>query len=694
MKIVIHGTKGGYHTFTKDEISFSDAAADSNNIAAIGRVAYSVRFNNNDIVFSKYRIIRDVQGDKRTGNIAFSLILKQGTVINGLLVKGILDRVHDEYIAKYIDKNNLENVKEVWSFLDVIISEYEGKFPVKSNSNEVNIPSAVSDPAYIYYAEDDILKYFENPIQRQYFKYKQVFFVELKYKSEDNNPLNALRHDVNADLTEEIQFDNSQYTISFKQQEKDGIRIEVRVNESLVTNGTIINDDDNIVVTWSKQYYESKEIQVFVDETDAVEIDDKTRKIIIKGVQLQPRILHYIVNTLNNDRYRINNADIFLKYSKNKSEVKMSSPSFSLKEIDIHNKILIWAKKGKLESEKREIYSGTNTIDLILKRRSRGEGSWYKKKKFIVSAFFITLGTIIIAAVFTFFFSNDDKIKNHSNIIDQATQKAIIDYTEGVELNEDTLEKYKNKYCDSFELSTGEKDESGFWKRLWPSSSGNSDDNNKSIKVQEPLYCLKIQNALSLRKAINERNIKELREMEYSQNQREFEVSIKSILPEFEEQIRDSINLGSLGNMNLKQISGQINFSHNALKAKVSQKNQLVIGNRKEGTGNNVKESQPKEDIISEQPIEKNNTDAQNQPQAKSQLKIKFWALVNSGNEQQSAYTELYKQYENIKGADSDILNYLKKLSKKNLDAFDEFKKIRKDDRINAKTLSDLKIEL
>src|SRR5690606_20527304 len=124
MKIVIHGTKGGYNIFTPDTAqSLIDARPDANKTAAIGQQAYAINFDGSNVIFSLYRIIRDVIGDKRTGNIAFSVIIPNDKRLPGEDVKKLLDKLAEDYCAKYVVNDNLENVREDWGFIEEIRKE-------------------------------------------------------------------------------------------------------------------------------------------------------------------------------------------------------------------------------------------------------------------------------------------------------------------------------------------------------------------------------------------------------------------------------------------------------------------------------------------------------------------------------------------------------------------------------------------
>ena len=216
MDIVIHGTKGGRTIFTPVRLSgLLDVTADSAKSAAIGQEAYAIRFTAEHAIFSKYRIIRDVRGAKRTGFIGFSLFLPTNESLPGRDVITLLDKVSEEYCRKYIVDNNLDDVREVWDFLYSILSEFQSK-----QKYDERVPSGEKDDAFIYFKDKDELKrYFDAPVQEEYNDYRQVLFVNSEWLAKpenpqnvmlSENPLKALRHS-NSNLTGKIDLDNKYY---------------------------------------------------------------------------------------------------------------------------------------------------------------------------------------------------------------------------------------------------------------------------------------------------------------------------------------------------------------------------------------------------------------------------------------------------------------------------------------------------
>lgn len=254
MDIVIHGTKGGCKIFTPKKMSgLLDVTADSPKVAAIGQHAYAIRFTVDNAIFSKYKIIRDVRGDKRTGFVAFSLFLPNDKKLFGLDLIALLDRVSDEYCQKYIVENNLDEVTESWDFLNSISSEYEIKLKYSDNKMQ----SGSKDDAFVYYKETDELKrYFDVPFQEEYIDYRQVFFVKNDLQDKPENPLNALRHNPSSNLTGRIDLENPKYKLkNFYGYGNNGITIEIWANDRKCLNSGVINRKDHIRIRYSKNKY-------------------------------------------------------------------------------------------------------------------------------------------------------------------------------------------------------------------------------------------------------------------------------------------------------------------------------------------------------------------------------------------------------------------------------------------------------
>lgn len=295
MNIVVHGTKGGHQTFTPKKVGgLLDISADDSKPSATGQESYAVRFVENNIIFSKYKIVRDVRGEKRTGFVGFSLFLQNNEKLSGSDIIALLNRVSKEYCQAYIPENdnNLKDVREVWNFLNRIEEEYRSKVKILSADDIETLLSNIKDDAFIYYEDDtELQKYFDLPYQEEYSPYRQVLFVKEDLKDKPENPLNAIRHS-EKNLTGEIDFENPKYKLLYNPLTKEGIKIEIKVNGNLRNNKSKIRRKDNLDITWSKPHYETKNIQgKWPDiENDFIEVNNSLGTVSIKEIELNPKI--------------------------------------------------------------------------------------------------------------------------------------------------------------------------------------------------------------------------------------------------------------------------------------------------------------------------------------------------------------------------------------------------------------------
>ncbi len=266
MDIVVHGTKGGCEIFTPKKMSGLFDAGLGEGVAALGQQAYAISFKDNNIIFSKYEIIKDVRGDKRTGFVAYSLFLPNNKKLSGIDIKTLLDKVSGEYRQRYIVDNNLNDVREDWSFLDSISNEYDAKLHAVSSYIE-NPQSGSKEAAFVYYPyinksslqnnenTFDLEDIFDSPSQEEYFDYKQVIFVKEELRNKIENPLNALRNSgveiANIDL------DNSYYYLNNYNRNKGVI---------ITANGKIRSEGKNnnfIRAKWQVEIKYSKDEQCY-----------------------------------------------------------------------------------------------------------------------------------------------------------------------------------------------------------------------------------------------------------------------------------------------------------------------------------------------------------------------------------------------------------------------------------------------
>jgi len=301
MDIVVHGTKGGRQIFTQNKLGgLLDVNSDASKASALGHEAFAIRFIENSIIFSKYKIIRDVRGDKRTGFLGFSLFLNNNERLTGSELISVLNKVSAEYCNTYIPENdnNLKSVKEDWFFLECILNEYKGRLREVDSDDIKKLVSGTKDDAYIYFKNDEELeKYLDSPYNSHYSPYRQVLFIQEKLRDKPENPLNALRHSVNPNdnLTEKIDLNEITYSLrDYIGQAIDGTKIEIKVKGQLLYNkNDKITNKDIISIRYYKKHYE--EIRVpegkLNDEwiKKYLTVDQVNRKIdVVKNNSLTP----------------------------------------------------------------------------------------------------------------------------------------------------------------------------------------------------------------------------------------------------------------------------------------------------------------------------------------------------------------------------------------------------------------------
>ncbi|GHT87496.1 hypothetical protein FACS189474_0410 [Bacteroidia bacterium] len=379
MEVVVHGTKGGYKSNFRPNItptfSLSDIRNGSNNENPLGKSVYSIAFTNGGCVFTKYTIVRDTLRSFATGNIAFSLFISADKELSGkgANVKSLLDKLMTHYIANYVKDNNINRgettiIQEDWSFLKTVLNEYREQ----SNTNDETIATGTQEePAFVYYTTDEeFQKYFDAPYhQDEYGAYKQIFFVESSLKNKPENPLNALRHSEN-DLTGKIDFDNPSYTLlingnGFNVQPRNKIRKKQTLTITYYKRD-FYKTPNAITGTWNiiKRSY-----------PNCIEVDDVRKTVTIKQIELCPECKTITIMVKDNRGKLRHDAEIIFESNKSRYEVEKNNTNneFTFKGDDIG---LTWEISARIEKE--NMFSDTISITpqkqnevlkLILKKR-------------------------------------------------------------------------------------------------------------------------------------------------------------------------------------------------------------------------------------------------------------------------------------------------------------------------------------
>jgi len=296
MDIVISGTKFGWGYFTDKQPSGLFDIGTGAGIKAITQQAYAINYKDKNCIFTKYRIIKDVRGDKRIGFVAFSLFLPFDKKLSGKAIKSILDRVESEYCQIAIrDGRNLEDVKENFGFIDTILAEYEKD--ISSNSSVVieDMQSGTTDAAVVYFpyiytdiqtqkeTKFELEDIFDAPFQEEYMPYRQILFISNDLELKDENPLIALQHSENY-LTGKVDLKNECYYLN-KFNSSKGIKI--------YANGHLRSDKrgENLIrAKWRVEIKYSKDDRCYDPINEHGTLSDTTSEIYkyleIKGNQI------------------------------------------------------------------------------------------------------------------------------------------------------------------------------------------------------------------------------------------------------------------------------------------------------------------------------------------------------------------------------------------------------------------------
>lgn len=715
MKIVIHGTKGGYMIITPERVSgLFDARPDYNKVAAIGQQAYSIHFSNDSVVFSKYKIIRDVIGDKRTGNIAFSVIIPNNQKLSGKDAQSLLDNLADYYCKQYIVNDNLDNVREDWSFVENIASTFTIK-NVSADYTE-NIQQGRADAAFVYYSSDEQLqKYFDTPYLEEYNTYKQVFFVESNLQSKSENPLNALRHNPKADLTRKIDLDNLNYTLLYNENASKSIKIEVWVNGSKCSNKSKIRRKNELEIVYSKPYYQEKRqtCKIYENSSEYISVDNDAETVTVnEEVELNPLTKIISFKVKDSKINLISDAEITCKRIYSNEEKKIINNEIKFVAEELRDRWTVSAIKNGLSCKKDFFPENENvSIVLILEEPKtlqtevndkdnnasihstkysinyedeREKKSWFRKNKNNPKIFAGILVIIVIVVLYLMIFRGEENREEYQqpNIAEHITQ-----YVEGIKLNHDTLKSYQTKYCSNTSIQAI-KDKKPWWQNIFPFGKKSKSQPTDTTK---PDYCTKIENAITIRSAINLGKIDVLRSKTYSGQQNIFKQIIYSIDDKYKKQISDILNAREVSKMNLNEVAGLIKQVQDSLMQNETEKEKLKNEqkNQQQPVQQKRNQQQKRQDLQQERNTQQLNS-----------LETEFWNLVHGpGTPQMEDYNKnLLKKYYNDgkytinqpTQEEKDIISFLNEICKDSK-AFAKFKNIPEIDRIEAKTLPELR---
>ncbi len=370
MDILIQGTEGGYRFFTheyKFKLDFRDVRPLTITGNTVGNVSYSISYANGLYIFSKYIIIRDVKADKKTGFIRFCLILTENEKLTGNNIKELLDDVSNVFCQRHIPRNdnNLEPFDEDWIFLDEIKNKYADNISYIDPEDIETLQSGQIDGAYIYYnSETELFNYFDSPIQEDYSDFYQVYLIDKRFESSDDNPLNALRHSEN-NLTGKIVPAN-EYLIRLDNHADEKTNIYIKANGKPVSKTKKVRLKTGIDITWSRKFYKSQNISDLLRNINPTYLNlDKVNKIAtIRDIQLEPITHGFIIETKDINGKPLSGVNLTL--TNKHGEQKLTSSPIILTEEQLQDQWYIIGKKGNMISEPLRISIGKESIVLTL----------------------------------------------------------------------------------------------------------------------------------------------------------------------------------------------------------------------------------------------------------------------------------------------------------------------------------------
>jgi hypothetical protein len=377
MKLFVQARKDGYNVLypkpTPSEFfQFAgDIRPDSKDPNLLGKYIYTISFANGGCIFTKHVIVQDVQR-QGLGNIGFSIFIPNNKKLSGNDSIKLLDELLNTYSKNYCPDYYLENKTEDWEIFEAIKNQY--KLYDLSNDDTEDFQRGTADAAFVYYIDEiELCKFFDNPYQEEYSTYKQVFFVVKNLEGKSDNPLNAIPHDPNANLTGKIDLENPKYKLIYNQQAKRGVKIEVKVNGSL--RYSKIKRKEDLQIIWSKQFCETKIKNGKWHEigSDFLEINDIEKTITVKEIEIHPITYTLLIQTKDRFSSPITGAEIRVKINNYLPERKAINNSIQITEEELQNKCYIIAQKDNLISPQREIKleDTKGSITLILSEHKK-----------------------------------------------------------------------------------------------------------------------------------------------------------------------------------------------------------------------------------------------------------------------------------------------------------------------------------
>lgn len=298
MKIIIHGTYGGYKILTPEHtVIVNDVRSESANYCA-GVSFYSIAYNGIVVEYTKFVCVRDLNRSNAAGNIAITLSCQDGERISGNDALDILDELTNEFCQKFVHNSYFDVIPKSWDFID----KYQQKSVYKTKINQSLKHADAKICAFCYYSDRaELIRLMDYPDKANYTSYKQVFLVDKSLKGSVNNPVSNYlgRIDNDADLT-------NRYLLKYTESD---IRIIVTQNGKIRENYTEIPMDGEITIEYSKEYHKKETITIDLNNITShaqyIIVDDSQQTVVINSIKLEPEVKPVEIIVVNEQHIKV-----------------------------------------------------------------------------------------------------------------------------------------------------------------------------------------------------------------------------------------------------------------------------------------------------------------------------------------------------------------------------------------------------
>jgi hypothetical protein len=458
--VVIHGTNSGsgiiYISESILDLKFNikDYRGGKDDKSLKKRcLSISFDFNQNNFCLTKYEITFDKRKRGSLGYVALTSVIPfyKNLNIDDLLNK--IDDLFDVYISLTVDEGfNYEHEPNEKFYKK--IEQFENSIQVDELSLQDNQYKEVdiNTSAYFFYEDKDrLIKLLQNPYHSVFYEFHQIYLLDASEK-DSVNALNALKHDPNADLTNKIDLDNPDYTITTK--------IAESITLKGINNGLKVKLKDKVVFGFSKNFHNTEAPNYSGSWKELLDcypnVISKSHEIpntiVIKSPRFEPELKKITIkfkDTSDNKiiipnflEYTIKSGDKTKRISND--QIELIGDEIGLKwEIKVNKNDKYKASSGHLLNP---IFKTSKTISLDPVSRP------FNWKPVIIGIFSIVIfGGIGYLGFWGYNSLFTEKDEDHKEVIKITSidNDQIRAYIQGNELNIDSLESLKNLSSDS-----------------------------------------------------------------------------------------------------------------------------------------------------------------------------------------------------------------------------------------------------